>query len=149
MTDHTGAGEATPDPAATAVRRLIDEVWNGGRLDLLADLYADPFDHDGRPGSVEELLEWHRADAVTWADTRYDIVRVVSDGEQVAVRWRASARQIGPWGPVQATGRTVTWQGAHFFRVDGGRIVAVVSVADGLGKALELGVQMVPPHVSP
>jgi predicted ester cyclase len=137
-------GEA--DPALATVRRLISDVWNDGRLDLLPELYADAFDHDGGRGSIDELVEWHRSDAETWADTRYEVVQEVSDGERVAVHWIASARHIGPWGPVPPTGTTISWPGVHFFRVADGRISEVVALADRLSKALALGVQMAPPQ---
>ena len=137
------------DPALELVRRLIDDVWNDGRLQLLRELYADPFDHDGERGAVDDLLTWHDRDRTTWADTRYEVLRQVSDGEHVAVRWVATGRQIGTWGPVPPTGRTVSRQGAHFFRVDEDRIVDMVSLADALTTAMELGVEFLPPGVAP
>jgi predicted ester cyclase len=45
---------------------------------------------------------------------------------------------------VATTGRRVEWTGAHFFRVQDGRIVAVHSLADRLSKARQLGVKMTP-----
>jgi predicted ester cyclase len=131
------------------VRRLVRDVWNGGRLELLDELFADPFDHDGTPETTDGLRRWHAEDARVWADTRYEIVDVVVGGGGVAVRWRATARQVGDWGPVPATGREVRWPGMHMFRIDGGRIVAMSAVADRLAKALALGATFSPPPVAP
>ena len=127
------------------VRRLVTDVWNGGRLELLDELFADPFDHDGRRDTVDGLRRWHAEDARSWADTRYDIVDVVAGDGRVAVRWRATARHIGPWGPVPATGREVSWDGVHIFTVSHGRIVGMAAIADRLTKALALGATIVPP----
>ena len=138
------AGRAD-DPALAVVRSLIDEVWNGGRVERLRDLYADPFVHEGETGSVDDLLAWHARDAATWADTRYEVVREVSDGTGVAVRWRATGRQIGQWGPVPPTEATVERQGAHFFRIEGGRVVEMLSLTDALATAVELGVEFIAP----
>ncbi|WP_144122836.1 ester cyclase [Catellatospora sichuanensis] len=132
--------------AEQAVRELIDRVWNGGHTDELERSYADPFDHGGRPDTVAGLRQWHAAEAVTWADTRYEVTSLVSDGEQVAVRWRATARQVGAWGPVPPTGKTITWDGVHFFAVRDGRVIAMWAMADVFAKALQLGVTMTPPE---
>jgi predicted ester cyclase len=121
------------------VRRLISDVWNGGRLELLDELFADPFDHDGRPGTADDLRRWHAEDSRVWADARYEIVDWVAADGRVAVFWRATARQVGAWGPVPATGREVRWPGMHMFRISGGRIVGMSAVADRLTKALALG----------
>jgi predicted ester cyclase len=128
------------------VRRLVDEVWNGGRLDLLAELYADPFDHGGREDTVAGLLHWHHDDAQTWADIHYEIVDEVCAGETVALHWRATARQAGPWGPVPPTGRTISWDGVHFITVRAGRIVKLWAMADTFSKATQLGARILPPE---
>jgi predicted ester cyclase len=145
----TDAAGPPADSALALVRRLIDEVWNGGQLDVLRELYADPFEHDGEHGTVDDLVAWHERDTATWADTSYEVLREVSDGESVAVRWRVTCRQIGQWGPVPPTGRTVTRHGAHFFRIADGRIVGMASLADALGAAVELGVEFIPPGAEP
>ena len=132
--------------AEQTVRDLIEQVWNGGRTDQLERFYADPFDHDGRPDTVAGLRRWHADEAATWAESAYEVVSLVSDGEQVAVRWRASARQVGPWGPIAPTGRSVSWDGVHFFVVRADRIVAVWAMGDMFAKALQLGVTMTPPE---
>jgi predicted ester cyclase len=65
----------------------------------------------------------------------------------VALRWRANSTHVGPWDLVPTTGRRVEWTGAHFFRVDGDRIVAMHSITDRFGKAMQLGVLMTPPEL--
>ncbi len=131
--------------AELVVRDLIDRVWNGGEVDALQRFFADPFDHGGRSDTVAGLREWHRAEAATWADARYEVMSLVSDGHRVAVRWQATARQVGAWGPTPPTGKTITWDGVHFFEVSDGRVVAMWAMADVFAKALQLGVTMTPP----
>jgi predicted ester cyclase len=132
--------------AEQVVRELVDRVWNGGQIDDLPRYFADPFDHGGNPDTVAGLREWHRADAAAWADTAYDVVSLVSDGEQVALRWRATARHVGVWGPVPPTGKTISWDGVHFFRVRDGRVEAMWAMADVFAKAMQLGATVTPPQ---
>jgi len=131
--------------ADAVVRALVETVWNGGRTEELERFFASTFDHDGRTDTPDGLRAWHTNDAAAWADSGYEILSLVVDGGQVAVRWRATARHVGQWGPVPPTGITVTWQGAHFFTVRDERIIAMWAVADTFGKAVQLGVRFEPP----
>ncbi len=132
---------------ASLVLDLVERVWNGGDLDALPAYFAPTIDHDGATVSTDELLAWHRDDAQTWAGTSYVILDCVADDAFVALRWRASSTHVGPWGPVPTTGRRVEWTGAHFFHVQDDRIVAMHTVADRFGKAMQLGVSMTPPEL--
>lgn len=73
------------------------------------------------------------------------IMGLVSQEDRVALRWRATAVHVGQWGPVPATGKTISWDGVHFFTVHNGQIVAVWAMADMFGKAQQLGVIFMPP----
>lgn len=83
--------------SGSVVRELIESVWNQGNLDLLPGFFADTIDHGGRTDDVAGLRAWHEQDAQIWAGQRFEVVSLVSDegSGQVAVRWRATARQIG------------------------------------------------------
>jgi predicted ester cyclase len=127
------------------VRELVERVWNQGELDLLPAIFAETFDHGGRADNAAGLRAWHEQDAQTWADQRFEIVSLVAGGEGVAIRWRATARHIGQWGPVPPTGKTITWDGVHFFTVREGKVVAMWATADVFGKATQLGAVIGPP----
>ena len=129
----------------SVVLELVERVWNGGDLDGLVDYYSDPFEHDTGTSTVAELRESHRLDAVTWAGTSYVILDCLAAEERVALRWRATSTHVGPWETVPTTGRKVEWTGAHFFRVEDDRIVAMHSVTDRLYEATRLGVDLAPP----
>jgi predicted ester cyclase len=130
--------------AEDVVRQLF-RTWNDEDLEQLGRWLAPSVAHDGRPATVEELTDWHRREREVWAGTTYDVVSLVSDGSTVAVRWRARATHVGAWGPVAATGRTVEWDGVHFFTVAEGRVTSIWAMADRFAKAEQLGVVMTPP----
>ena len=129
---------------ASLVLELVERVWNGGDLEGLPEYYAPTFDHNGGTVSLEDLVEWHQDEARTWAGTSYVILDCVATEDSVALRWRASSTHVGPWRTVAPTGGRIEWTGAHFFRVQDGRIVAMHSLTDRLAKAVQLGVQMTP-----
>ena len=129
---------------ASLVLELVERVWNGGDLEALSEYYARTFETDRGMSTVDELRAWHRDDGQTWAGSEYVVLDCVAGDDAVALRWRASSTHVGAWGPVRPTGRRVEWAGAHFFRVQDGRIVAMHGLADRFGKALQLGVEMTP-----
>jgi len=133
------------------IRELVERVWNQGELDLIPGYFAETIDHGGRTDDVAGLRSWHEQDALIWTDQRFDIVSLVSDDSsgQVAVRWHATARQIGQWGPVPPTGKTISWDGVHFFTVRDGKVVAMWAMADVFGKAMQLGAVVQPPAQEP
>ncbi|WP_117209780.1 ester cyclase [Allorhizocola rhizosphaerae] len=127
------------------IRDLVESVWNGRAWDRLPDFFAATFDHSGRPDTPAGLRAWHESDSQTWSDTHYEIADLIATGDRVALHWRATARHTGHWGPVPPTGRTIAWDGVHFFTVRDSRIVAMWATADMFTKALQLGVTMTPP----
>ena len=128
------------------IRELVERVWNQGELDLIPAIFAETLDHGGRTDDPAGLRAWHEQDALIWADQRFEIVSLVCDPSgQVAMRWRATAHHIGQWGPVRATGKTISWDGVHFFTVREGKVVAMWAIADVFGKAMQLGAALEPP----
>lgn len=126
----------------------MNSVWNRGDLDRLPEFFASTFEHGGRSDDVAGLRAWHERDAATWADQHFDIVTLVAEGQpdgRVAMRWRAKARHVGQWGPVAATGKTIEWDGVHFFTLRDGKITQMWAMADVFGKATQLGAVIDPP----
>jgi predicted ester cyclase len=69
--------------------------------------------------------------------------------DRAALRWRATATQDGPFGPVPPTGRRVDYQGATFMAFDEqGRIREVWSVNELFQVLQQLGVTVTPPEAS-
>ena len=80
------------------MRRLIDEVMNGGRLDVLAEVYS--------PDTVAAARRWIRPFREAFPDVRMEIVTLVADGDTVAGRFRCSATHLGRGRGHEPTGRT-------------------------------------------
>jgi predicted ester cyclase len=129
----------------TVVRAWIDEVWNGGRLERVADFHPPEFVNEGDPSTPADAAAWHRRNHETFPDVSYTIDELVVSGERVTVRWTATGTHLGTlWDLVPPTGRRVTWRGLHLLTVRGSRIVEVWAVADLLSilEQLEVGLEL-------
>ena len=124
--------------------RLIDEVWNGGREESAYELVDARYTGDAGDGP-DGYLAWHRDRRASFPDQRFEIVQLLVDGDGVAVRWRGTGTQHGPFGPVPPTGRTVDYQGASFMRFEDGKVVENWSVNELLAVLQQLGVTFTPP----
>lgn len=109
------------------VLRLIEEVFNGGDLALIAELvHADFFDHEApasRALGPEGLGASVRLLHETFAGYRLEPTDVIAADGKVVVRGSASGRQIGPIRGVETTGEEWSSPQFHVFRVAGGRII--------------------------
>ncbi len=127
--------DSADDTGATGkhlVRRLIDEVMNRGRLDVLEELYA--------PDSVVAARRWIEPFHVAFPDVHMEIVTLVAEGAVVAGRFRCSATHLGPWRGRAATGRRFhNIDEAYFFTIRDGRIAAAWGLEDNDRRRRQLG----------
>ena len=107
------------------VRRFFDELWSGGDLRVADELVdAEEVHHVGGedmsgPEGVKGAVAWLRT---AFPDLRFEINGLVSDGDQVAVRWTASGTHGGPFDDLKPTGRRVEWTGSDWLKLRGCRI---------------------------
>ena len=111
----------------TAVaRRLFEEVWNGKRDDLIDELYD--------PACVSLLEGWElegpdeframRSEILeSFPDLQLEIRGVLEDGENVAVRWIATATHQGEGFGLSASGGSVQFRGMTWLTFRDGRII--------------------------
>lgn len=130
------------DRNKAVVRRWLHEIWNEGRVDVVGELFAASYArHEGNdpnrgPGVVRKLREEY---AAAFADLRFSEDDLVAEGDRVAIRWTATARHVGPFMGIPATGRTGTVVGMDFFRLEDGKIVESWPCFDALGMLRQLG----------
>lgn len=123
-----------PERNKALVRRLIDEVMNAGRLDVLDELYA--------PALATAARRWIAPFQASFPDMRMEIVELVADGDTVVGRFRCSGTHLGEWRGHAPTGRRFTRiDEVGFFRIDGGRITRAWSLEDTLRRLEQLGLR--------
>jgi predicted ester cyclase len=122
---------AAADPKAV-VRRLIEEVLNGGRLDVIDELYT--------PEMGPAARRWIAPFRESFPDVEMEIVDLIGEGEKVAGRFRCSATNLGPWRGQQPTGRRFERvDEVYFFRVRDGRIAEAWGLEDTRSRERQLG----------
>jgi steroid delta-isomerase-like uncharacterized protein len=105
------------------VRRFIAEIFERGRVEAVDELVADDFightwgnaDKDGLKQTMDRV-------AKALADVHFTIDDMVAEGDRVAVRVTASARQVGESFGLAPSGRTYTIGEIHIFRIRDGQV---------------------------
>ena len=113
------------------VRQLVDQVINGGELDLVEELFA--------PELAEPIRQAFTSFRAAFADWREEIVDMVAEGDKVAVRFRCLGTLQGEFLGAQAKGRRQEVDEVFFLRVQDGRFVEYWGLEDNLTRLQQLG----------
>ncbi len=134
------------------VRRLNDEVWSKGRLEMIDELIAEDFvatvvgapDQIRGPQGFREFVVMYRE---AFPDLRITIDEQIVEGETVVTRWTATGTHEGELMGMAATGKQATTAGINVNRVAGGKLVEGWGLFDQLGLLQQLGAVPVPTRV--
>jgi len=119
------------DPKSV-VRRLIEEVMNRGRLDVIDEIYT--------PQMAPAARRWIAPFRESFPDVQMEIVELIAEGEKVAGRFRCSATNLGPWRGQPPTGRRFERvDEVYIFRVRDGRITEAWGIEDTRSRERQLG----------
>jgi predicted ester cyclase len=114
------------------VRRLIEEVLNGGRLEVIDELYA--------PELAPAARRWITPFRASFPDVRMEVVELIGEGDMVVGRLTCSATHLGAWLGHAPTGRRFERvDEVSIFRLRDGRIIHMWSLEDTLGRLQQLG----------
>ena len=114
------------------VHRLINEVINHGRLEVIDELFV--------PEKVADARRWIRPFRRSFPDVHMREVTLVGEGDAVAGRFTCSASHLGPWLGHAPTGRRfMDVAEVYFFRFREGRIADSWGLEDNASRLLQLG----------
>ncbi len=127
------------------IRRLYDEFFNRGRLDLAEELHGRGFTyHDiTRPEEAIDLagyLERNAAFAAAFPDRQVRLEDVIAAGDRVVARATMRATHTGELLGIPATGKTVRLASTVIYRFAGGKVVEEWEIFDVLGMYRQLGI---------
>jgi predicted ester cyclase len=116
------------------VRRLVEEVLNGGRLEVIAELYA--------PELAAAAREWIAPFRASFPDVHMEVIDLIAEGDQVVGRFTCSATHLGEWLSHAPTGRRFEQiDEVSIYRLRDGRIVATWGLEDTLARLEQLGLR--------
>jgi predicted ester cyclase len=114
------------------VRRLVTEVLNGGRLEVIGELYT--------PDLAPLARRWIAPFRTSFPDMRMEIAELIAEDDKVVGRFTCSATHLGEWLGHPPTGRRFERvDEVSIFRFRDGRIAHVWSLEDTLGRLRQLG----------
>jgi predicted ester cyclase len=137
MTDQTEESKAL-------LRRITEEIWTGGCLDLIDELVSDAFvDHIDMPGLEGTGRRRYRASVETireaFPDYREEILWIVGEGDRAVSFVRGSGTHRGNLQGMEPTGRHAEWQAMGALRFVDGQAVERWGIGDSIGMLQQLG----------
>ena len=97
----------------TLMRRIYEEMWNGGNPALAAELFSNP---EGVKRFVSQFLS-------SFPDLQHTVEGMIAEGDQVAVRFSAGGTHSGTWLRFAPTGRSIHYTGVTLARIAKGKII--------------------------
>ncbi len=116
--------------------RLIDEVINGGRLEMLDAICTEAMAAGAR--------DWIAPFRTSFPDVRMEVIQLVEEGDTVAGRFLCSATHLGPWRGREPTGRRFeNVDEVYFFRRDRDqdRLSGAWGLEDTVSRLQQLGLE--------
>jgi predicted ester cyclase len=131
--DTTG-GASVSERNKASVRRLVEEVLNGGRMDVIDALYA--------PALAAEAKAWIAPFRASFPDVHMEVVELIAEGDAVVGRFTCSGTHLGEWLGYAPTGRRFEAVAeVSIYRFRDGRIVESWGLEDNLGRLEQLGLR--------
>jgi predicted ester cyclase len=126
------------------MRRITEEIWNQGRLDLVPELISDDLiDHvevPGLEGTGRERYRNHVEMSKVWySDFRNELDFVIGEGDIAVSYGRIVGTNDGEMMGMPPTGKRVECETIGVLRFADGRAVERWGVADGLVMMQQLG----------
>lgn len=114
------------------VRRFVDEAVNGGRDEVVDELFT--------PKRARWARAWFGAFRRSFPDMRMELVELLAEGDVVVGRFACSATHTGEWRGHPPTGRRFeNVAEVYFFGFEGDRIATVWGLEDTLERFSQLG----------
>jgi steroid delta-isomerase-like uncharacterized protein len=154
VVEHTateGGDPVQPEENKAVVRRFLEEIFEGGDLELVDELFAPDYVlHDPilpeevrGPDGVKQYVSMYRT---AYPDTNFTVEDQITEGDRVVTRWTGRGTHQGELMGIAPTGEQVTVASVEFDRVSGGKMQETWVNYDALGMMQQLGVVPPPPE---
>ena len=114
-----------PDQIKAAARRVLEEIFPSNDEAALREVVTEDFvNHEAPPGvppGPDSVVFYMQLLDRAFSDQRWDIEKVISDGDTVAIYCRHVGRHTGDFFGLPATGRAFDYRQMHLIRMRGDR----------------------------
>ena len=128
---------ATQSTQTELARRLINEVWSSGDLEVIDEIvaedYVDYFAGDANVRGRDGLKEYVEGTRTSFPDFGKEIKDIVAEDDIVALRFMATGTHENEYNGIEATGKEITMAGSIFFHFEDGKIKETYESADSMG----------------
>jgi steroid delta-isomerase-like uncharacterized protein len=126
-------------------RRVIEELFNAGNLDVADELIAqDHVHHDPampeEGHGIEDFKQFAALYRSAFPDVHIEIEDQIAEGDKVTSRWVAQGTHEGELMGIAPTGNRVTVAGMTIDRIADGKVAETWDNYDALGMMQQLGV---------
>ena len=133
------------DGNKNVVRRLFEEVWNKGNLQVTDELFTPNYAHHdsstpdlGRgPESEKKRATLYRT---AFPDLRLTVEDIIAEGETVMARWSCRGTHKGDLSGIAPTGKQFTISGVSIARLANGKLAEGWVNWDAQGLMQQLGI---------
>lgn len=143
------SGQDTTEYNKGIVQRCFDDIWNSGKMDVVAEIVHPNFirhherNQDEDVHGLEGFGRWVSQVRQALPDLRLTVERMFGESDRVMAHVRGRATHKGELKGVPATGTEIEWTVTTFVRLADGKIVECWAIADTLGILQRLG--QIPP----
>jgi steroid delta-isomerase-like uncharacterized protein len=126
------------------VRRIVEEVYNGKKHDMIDEFYAADFVNvDPSSPEVKNLKQfkkWVAEMNAGFPDEQVTIEDMVAEGDKVAKQWAVKATHTGEFMGIPPTNKKTNMSGITIYRIVDGKVKECVWSYDTYGFMVQLGV---------
>ena len=134
-----GCPTTTENENAAIARRWHEDVITNHDLTVLDEILAPDApldsatftDNPGPRAVLGALLSG-------FPDVQHTVEAVITEGDLVVIRYRATGTHAGEFQGYAPTGKPVTWTGINIYRIECGRIAEIWSEVDAQGRIAQL-----------
>jgi steroid delta-isomerase-like uncharacterized protein len=140
------------DEANAVINRYFNDVMTQGKLELIDDLVTPDFsltiltlpEPIRGPEGLKQFVTRLRG---AFPELKFDVERVIVEGNFVTARWKNAGMQTGAFLGVPATNKIIKDDGVDIFRLSNGRIADIWIYEHDLQLMQQLGVVPDPARV--
>lgn len=115
----------TPQASSKDVVLRVYELINAGALEQAAEVIHPEYvnhEHEDRPGGIQGFQDGMKRLRSSFSDLRLEALDLIAEDDRVAARTQFKATHDGPFNGIPPSGKPVSIQQVHLFRLQDGLI---------------------------